>query len=78
MVIECGNACFSPIAHSHHIADHMGNYNDSEFWIKMGLSFIESWADELWVLQLQGWDRSKGVGREIAAAKKIGIPVRFI
>jgi hypothetical protein len=35
-------------------------------------------CDSLTVLCISGWQESKGVQAEIAAARKMGLPVRFI
>lgn len=77
-IIKAGHICFSPIAHSHHIADYLENHNDSGYWLKQDLSFLDSWADELWVLMLDGWQESKGIAKEILHCEEIGIPVRYI
>jgi len=77
-IIRKGHICFSPIAHSHNIADYMENHNDSGYWVKQDMSFLESWADELWVLMIDGWKESKGIAAEVTRAVEIGIPVRYI
>lgn len=56
----------------------MENHNDSVYWLKQDLSFLESWADELWVLMLDGWKDSKGVAAEVTRAVEIGIPVKYM
>lgn len=77
-IINQGHICFSPIAHSHHIADYMENHNDSGYWLKQDMSFLESWADEVWVLMLDGWKESKGIAVEVTRAVEIGIHVKYL
>lgn len=79
VLMEQGNAVFSPIAHSHPLAAHMPPElrTDFNFWMKMDLPILR-FADELQVLMLPKWEASKGVARETAYAQAIGIPVHYI
>jgi len=77
-VIREGYICFSPIAHSHHIADYLKNHNDSDYWVKQDMSFLESWADEIWVVCIEGWKESKGVAAEVKRAVEVGLPVKYM
>jgi nucleoside 2-deoxyribosyltransferase len=72
-----GYLIFSPISHTHPIALAGALPGHWEFWEAYDRTFIE-WADELWVLKLEGWNMSKGVKAEIAIAKAAGKPVRYI
>ena len=76
-----GYGVFSPISHSHPVALTMKANkvsNSWPFWEKQDIPFLEHWADELWVLQLDGWSESIGVSAEIKRAQELGKPVRFI
>jgi len=73
-----GYNVFSPIAHSHPISQYIGNHLDHDFWLNQDLSFLDSWADEMWVLMIDGWDESKGIAAEIMHAEKISLPVKYI
>jgi hypothetical protein len=70
---------FSPIAHSHYIADHLEESLrlDHEFWMQQDLAILRH-CGRLVVLKLPGYDRSLGVKREISEAICLGIPVEFI
>ena len=46
-------------------------------WYAFDLQFLAR-SDELLVLQLPGWEESKGVLVEIAAAQARGIPIRLM
>lgn len=76
-LMERGNIVFSPISHSHRIAPNIGNCNQTDFWIKQDLPFLEI-ADVVVVAMLDGWEESKGIKIELEHAKKRGIPVRWI
>ena len=73
-----GNVVFSPIAHSHPIETlGMTDIKDGEFWMAQDLPLL-ALADKLMVLKLPGWERSKGLGQEIAFALGRGIHVEYI
>ena len=40
------------------------------------MSFLEGWADEIWVLP--DWENSEGTKKEIARANELKIPVRYL
>lgn len=75
-LIRRGYVVFSPIAHSHCIAQH-GLPLNWGYWERHDRRFLAA-CDELWVLQLDGWEHSRGVQAEIAIAKEMGKPVRFV
>lgn len=75
-LIRRGHVVFSPIAHSHAIAQH-GLPLDWDFWERQDRRLLAA-CDELWVLQLDGWGQSRGVQAEIAIARAAGKPVRFV
>jgi len=75
-LMQRGYVVFSPIAHSHNISKYLGNGNDCDFYLKQDLPLIE-WADELWVLMLEGWQESNGIAAEIKYAITLGKPVQY-
>lgn len=79
-LMEEGFIVFSPIAHSHSIAQHMLEKRvcDFDFWIEQDLDYIRLWADELYVFCLYGWAASKGVLREIKLAVELGKSIHFL
>lgn len=78
-LMQAGHAVFSPIAHSHYIADHLPAHLrvDHDFWMAQDLPVLRA-CTRLVVLRLPGWERSRGVAREIEEAAKLGIPVEYI
>jgi hypothetical protein len=82
-LINEGHLVFSPIVHSHPIA-HLVNFapihhGDGELsgWMKYDFAMIDK-CDELWVLTLKGWTKSRGVMAEIEYADLAGIPISFV
>jgi nucleoside 2-deoxyribosyltransferase len=75
-LIGRGNTVFSPVAHSHPLC-RFGLPGDWQFWQRQDLALLAA-CDEAVVLKLDGWQQSRGVQAEIAAAKALGKPVRFL
>lgn len=79
-----GHVVFSPISHSHPVADHLDPTlrTDHEFWMKQDLPFVE-WAEEVYVVVI-GKDgiywiqTSPGVQREMEFAKALNKPIKHI
>ena len=78
-LMDAGHAVFSPIAHSHYVADHLDDEKrlDHEFWMRQDLAILQA-AERLVVLRLPGWERSRGIAREIQEATRLSIPVEYM
>ena len=78
-LIRAGNIIFSPISHSHPIANACNLNSEAyrELWYKQDSSFLE-WCDELYVLAIGGWEKSSGVLWEISEVAKMGKPINLI
>lgn len=50
---------------------------DADYWLRQNLAFL-SRCDKMYVLQLEGWEKSDGVQREIAFATEHNIPIEYI
>lgn len=72
-----GHVIYSPIAHNHYLAKQFNLPRTWDYWAKFDLPLLER-ADEVWILQLDGWQKSKGVMAEIAHAIYHGKPVIYI
>ena len=75
-LLRGGEMVYSPIAHSHCIA---------RFGLPIDWGFCEGHSramlarcDRVAVLELDGWQESVGVRREVEIARALGIPVRHI
>ena len=72
-----GEIVFSPIAHTHPIATMCDLPKDWEFWGKFDKAFIEQ-CSQVVVAMIPGWKDSKGINAEIAIAKDLGKPIRYM
>lgn len=79
-----GHIVFSPISHTHPIADYIDEslrFN-SEYWMKQDLAFVD-WCDEVRVVVIgeNGYDlidKSKGVQFEMKHANETNKNIEFI
>lgn len=71
-----GHVVYCPIASWHHLAKEHAMPRDFPFWSKMNLDIL-SRSEELWVLQLGGWENSRGLAEELKFAEVMHIPTRF-
>lgn len=76
-IMNDGHIVYSPISHSHPIAECGNLPKDWSFWEKYDRTFLE-WADELWVYCCDGWKESSGVNAEILIAKELNKSIRYI
>lgn len=72
-----GMHVFSPITHSHHIAEKGNLPNGWDYWGEQDSRYIEM-CDRLIVLTLPGWLDSEGVTAEIKLAEELGKPISYI
>ncbi len=72
-----GHHVFSPIAHSHPVAEHGALPTDFGYWEAYDREMIHGCA-EVWVLRLDGWESSRGVAAEIALADELDKPIRYL
>lgn len=67
-----------PITQSHNTSPYMKNKNTGfAAWKQIDLTFVEC-CDEVWVLDLPGWDESIGVQEEMAFAAENDIAIKFV
>jgi hypothetical protein len=76
-LIAQGWHVYSPIVNGHCLAVFGRLPKDWGFWKKVDSCEIIT-SDQVWVLRLKGWSKSKGVRAEIALARTLNLPVRFI
>ncbi len=74
-LVNEGKIALSPMVYTSELAQR--GYHPPQGWYAWDLQFLAR-ADQLLVLQLPGWEQSKGVLIEIAAAQTKGIPVRLM
>ena len=76
-LMKDGHYIYSPIAATHPMAVAHELPTDWNYW-KNYLELILPKCDELWVLMMDGWDKSKGVAGEIELARKLKIPISYL
>ncbi|MCP4566066.1 MAG: DUF1937 family protein [FCB group bacterium] len=75
-LMKGGEFVYSPIAHTHPIAQ-FGLPGDWSYW-EVFDTLMLSKCDRMFVLMIDGWFESKGVQAEIRIAEKRGIPIKYI
>ena len=68
---------FSPVVYFHRMALKYKLPDEQAFWLNICFRIFND-AEALWVLQLNGWDKSTGVTAEIEFAEDRSIPIKYI
>lgn len=76
-LMKQGFLVFSPIAHTHPIAEYCELPTGWDFWERYDKAMLDACA-EMIVLVTDGWGQSKGVAAEMAHFEQQGKPIRFI
>ena len=76
-LMNAGHIVYSPITACHPVAKKCALPRTWDYWEQLDRTFI-AWADEVWILKLDGWEKSTGVNAEIGIAKELGKPVKYI
>lgn len=72
--LQLGQPLFSPIVYCHQFARDFGAGIDADTWAHLNLPAMER-ASALWVLELPGWEESRGVAFELSYANRIGLQI---
>lgn len=76
LLLSKGVFVYSPIAHTHSIANIVDLPASWEFWKEYD-EIMLSRCNELWVIMMDGWLSSVGIAAEIAIARKLNKPIRY-
>lgn len=76
-MLKHGLHVYSPIVHCHELAKVENMPKDAEFWKKYNFVMLAG-AEVVYVLTLDGWDKSVGVAGEIEEAHRIHIGVVYL
>lgn len=75
-----GHVVFSPITMTHPIDQLLAKAGEtlgSTYWVNFDEAFMNACA-EMYVMQIDGWEASEGIRREIDHFQKRGKPIKFI
>ena len=75
--IQQGICCFSPIVHSHNIANEYDLPKTFEFWADINHKYLDV-CSEVHILQMDCWEESAGIHDEIKYAIKKDIPIKYV
>jgi hypothetical protein len=76
-LIQGGEYIFSPISHTHPIAEAGELPRGWEYWDGFDRAYLEC-CYKLYVLMLDGWEESKGTQAEIKIAKELGLEIEYL
>jgi hypothetical protein len=72
-----GQHVYSPIVHYHEIARKFTLQTDFAFWKFINFDMIRK-ADAFYILNIDGWETSKGVAAEKAFAQECGLTISAV
>jgi len=75
--LKMGGIIFCPVVHCHELAVRHNLPTEFSFWRNYNAAMLAT-AAKLQVLQLDGWDKSAGVGTEILLAQDLSIPLELV
>jgi hypothetical protein len=75
--MNLGYYIFSPIVHCHNCAVKYKLPTDWNYW-RGYCELMVPKCEELWILQLKGWEKSKGIKGEVGLAEKLGLFIKNI
>jgi len=75
-LMKTGEIVFSPISHTHPMVKH-GLPGDWEYWKCQDTTFLNV-CSRFKVVQIEGWNKSTGVGGETEHMKERGINVEYV
>lgn len=75
-LLQTGHFIYSPIVHCHAMAVEYDLPTGFDFWKNYDFDMIES-SEQLYVLCLDGWDRSIGVLAEIEFARSWNLTITY-
>lgn len=72
-----GEIIYSPITACHRLANDHDLPLTADYWLRFNLEFLRR-CGKLYVLQLDGWEKSLGLKQEIEFAESRNIPIEYI
>ena len=76
-LLTAGKCVYSPIVHCHELAAKFNLPSDFVFWRRYNIDMLRR-ADGMYILDIPGWDTSKGVRHEMEIAVEIGLEICMV
>ena len=76
-LMATGVFIYSPVAHTHPIHLHGDLPGGWSFWERYDRAILQC-CHKMIVLQLPGWEQSKGIAAELEISKELGITVEYM
>ena len=77
-LFRSGRTVYSPIIYSHQLhGAGVGTTGAFAEWEELDRAVIRS-CSMVWVLQLEGWEASRGIKAELEIAAEFNLPVQFV
>lgn len=76
-LIRHNRPAFSPIVYGYFFEHFCGANGSFESWIEFNDSILKR-CDEMHVLMLDGWDKSRGIAHEKRLAETLNLPITHI
>lgn len=73
---KAGRLVYSPIASWHHASCVHNLPGDFDYWERLDLCMIGK-AEDVLVLQIDGWAQSIGIAKELDYSRSLGLPIAF-
>ena len=73
--VKQGYEVYYPIASWHHLAKEHELPTDFQFWRQLNIGILRH-CEEMFVLRLEGWEKSVGLAGEMQTAYDLFIPLR--
>jgi hypothetical protein len=77
LIEKTGLNVFSPISHSHPLAEIGGLQGNWDFWKNIDETYLRLSCGMV-ILRLSEWKKSVGVGAEIEIARRMGLPIMLM
>jgi hypothetical protein len=72
--MKSGVTIYSPIIHFHNLSKYHSLPTDAEFWEHHNYNMLSK-SVALWVLELDGWEKSVGLSKEMGWAQELNLSI---
>jgi hypothetical protein len=76
-LLRQGYHVYSPIVHCHELAKNYGLPTEWGYWQNHLKVFLKH-CDALWIIKMEGWEKSVGISEELLEARNLQLSVAYI